>query len=140
MIEAARELMDLVKHAPQYTLWVLLGILFYKVFIAGSWIMIARLLIVKVHDYLSRPVEKKVEHKLGNLVIGSEGNVSAIISCLHAVRLRDKGRPSAYVSDYIHDADVVWLRGAIEEKLNQERAELAAKKPGPIEAAMINKL
>lgn len=67
MVEAAKELLEMVKHAPEYTLWVLLGILFYKVFIAGSWIMIVRLLILKAHDVITRP--RVAQYKIGTLVM-----------------------------------------------------------------------
>lgn len=55
MIEAAKELLEMVKHMPEYTLWVLLGILFYKVFIIGGWISVARLLINKIHHWATTP-------------------------------------------------------------------------------------
>lgn len=73
-MEAAKELLEMVKHAPEYTLWVLLGILFYKVFIAGSWIMIARLLILKTHHIIMNPQQtiKEVEYKFGRFYLGKE--------------------------------------------------------------------
>lgn len=121
MIEAARELMDIVKHAPEYTLWVLLGILFYKVFIAGSWIMVVRLLIIKLHDYMKDP--KRNETILKHEMCGKPVNEAALAkleSAMILLRTRNSEDPNRFKSEYIHESDAIWLSEAIVEKKNRE--------------------
>ena len=46
-MEELKELVGMVDKLPGMTLWILGGFLFYKLFIVGSWIALARLFIVK---------------------------------------------------------------------------------------------
>ncbi len=111
MIDAFKEMLDLVKHAPEYTMWVLLGILFYKVFIAGTWVMVARLLIVKLHDFVIRPPhEKTVKCKIIDMTLG-----------ITEERLAETLRmviPKHH--QYFHENHLRWLEDAIKEKKERE--------------------
>lgn len=112
MIDAAKEMLDLVKHMPEYTLWVLAGILFYKVFIIGSWIAIARLLINKAHDLLKHPrtitTVEKIDYNIKGLSI-NDGDVGGqLISTLDLVK---HGQP------YFHQFHADWLKDAVAYKL-----------------------
>ena len=55
MVDAMKEIMDIIKQMPELAIWVLAGLLFYKVVIIGSWFGIARLVIIKLYDGYSKP-------------------------------------------------------------------------------------
>lgn len=118
MVEAAKELLDLIKHAPEYTMWVLCGILFYKVFIIGSWIAIARLLINKVYDYLTTPIEKTIEYDINDRFITRDGAHIKFFALIDQVRKLNK---NGINSNYLHMQDVEWLEKAIIEKIEREK-------------------
>lgn len=109
MLEAAKEILEMVKHMPQYTLWVLTGILFYKVVIIGGWISIARLLINKTHDFLTKPrPPRSIEEtwKLSDLCISTDPRVETEMRAL-LYGLREKGL------SYLHYNDLEKLKKAI---------------------------
>lgn len=110
MIEVAKEFMELIKHAPQYTLWVLIGILFYKVFIIGSWIAIARLLIHKTYDVIMRGKEPK---QVNIKSILCEVDEELVKSTLLSV-------PRENLS-YFHASHLKWLDTAIKEKIERDK-------------------
>lgn len=143
MIEAAREMLDLVKHMPEYTLWVLIGILFYKVVIIGGWISVARLLINKLHNFavtpkvLPEPPVQKMD--LGKLIVVYDA-CDELISTLDMVRrysneisyLKGGGVPT-FQKSYLHRDDVAWMRKVLEEaalKHKQEITEAMSKAVG----------
>lgn len=112
MIEAAREILEMVKHMPQYTLWVLAGILFYKVFIVGSWIAIARLLIVKAHDLLSKPKVIELKHKDYRITDSAEERLSTLFYEMTKERAG---------SGYVHGSDIEYAISAIRQKRELEK-------------------
>lgn len=50
----------MLAHLPQLTVWVLAGFLAYKLAVVGSIYSVIRLVIVKVHDWKTQPVQFKV--------------------------------------------------------------------------------
>lgn len=52
MIEALKELVAMVKDLPEFALWILIGFLFYKLFVIGSIYSVIRLGINKFAEYL----------------------------------------------------------------------------------------
>lgn len=132
MLEAAREILEMVKHMPEYTLWVLLGILFYKVFIAGSWIMVARLLIVKLYEYFKSPPAKVVKYEINGQFIDEktkhafDGLLSRIKS--HRIELDPNGVSQFYSSSYIHSSDIAFLNQALTVAIEHEKNKKAEKK------------
>ena len=105
-------LIDMVANLPTLAVWVLVGYLVYKVAIVGSIYGVIRLLIVKIHDVLTRPQVTKTEYNIGNCAIDE-----AVANVLRAeiMRLSSTGR-------YIHPDDVAKLRKAVDAVL-VERAK-----------------
>lgn len=127
MIDAAKEIIELVKTMPDYALWILLGILFYKVFIAGSWIMVVRLLIIKIHDFLTRPTI--VQHEMcGNPI--DEKVRNDLDTVLYAVRKRGNDKHFVTTS-YFHQSDVEWLRNVVYAQIRKEEEENKKDEPHP---------
>lgn len=113
MIEALKEISDIIKQLPHLSIWILAGLLFYKVVIIGSWFGIARLVILKTHDLITKHMEEAKQPqdlKIGNILIDDklEPEFRAAIANL---RTNDLCR--------IHQSDIDWLMKAT----NQRRAE-----------------
>lgn len=121
MIDAAKELMGLVSHLPEYTLWILIGLLAYKVVIIGSVYGIIRLAINKFHDWATKPKTQEVQYSIAGKLIGGKDAVTRLNMILDSVRIRDTGDKSRYVSEYLHDSDLTWLETAIAEKAQRQR-------------------
>jgi hypothetical protein len=62
-MDEIKELLELVKALPNATLFVLAGYLVYKLVQIGSIYGIIRLVVVKVHDYFTTPVEYRFNGK-----------------------------------------------------------------------------
>jgi hypothetical protein len=107
MISEAKELIDLILKLPHMALWILTGVLFYKVVIIGSWFGIARLLIERGYSILTKPREFQV---LG-LTLTAEVGEDLKFALLN---IPTSGK-------YIYAADVQWLRQAIAEKREAEK-------------------
>lgn len=118
MIEAMKEVVDLVKQLPELSIWILCGVLIYKVIIIGSWFGIARLLIVKLHNFATSPRKIENVHKIDRYFITCDGAYDRFMACVH--RLRHK-RTRSPATEYIHLSDVAWLEEAIKEKEDRER-------------------
>lgn len=143
MIEAAKEMLDLVKHMPEYTLWVLLGILFYKVVIVGGWISVARLLVNKVsHGYekakelekVPPPPQVKQVEMNGKFILQDDTHVEFMNFLDEVINKRNLLRPPsktaagtfqmAFTQSYIHMDDVKWLKKILNEAYEREYAEI----------------
>ena len=99
-MEELKLLIDMVANLPQMALWVQIGLLGYKVAVIGSIYGVIRLLIVKTHDWLTRPRAMT----LGKLPINEETYEALNFEIKRLVR----------GSNYIHMSDVVKLRKAID--------------------------
>lgn len=115
MLDELKMLIDLVSKLPQLALWVLIGLFAYKVCVVGSIFGVARLLIVKLHSWMTTPKHElvKVDRVLAGSVI-SEG-------VLHEL-LAQFGRLQG-TAGYIHSSDVARLRAAIDDKIAKEAAK-----------------
>lgn len=102
-MEELKILIDMVAHLPQMALWVLIGFLGYKLAVLGSIYGTLRLLIVKLHDWLTGP--KRVEMTLGDLPINPD---------VHAA-LMTEIRRLRHATCYIHMSGVQRLRKALDE-------------------------
>lgn len=127
-MEELRMIVEMVAKLPQTALWVLIGFWAYKVMIIGSVYGVIRFVVSKTHDYLVRrkvipPEVKQIEVRamLDGLCIGSA------VDPLMAQLRRLAGRNVGIKSEYIHNQSVEWLRDAIDEKLERERAIDAGK-------------
>lgn len=106
MIEALKELVGIIKELPHIAVWILAGLLFYKVAVIGSIYGVIRLAIEKWHDYLIKP--KEVIEKLsldGIYVTGA--TKEEMTKLLHTLR-----KPGM---NYVHIDDIEALQKAMEE-------------------------
>lgn len=109
MVELVKELSGLIKDLPEFSIWILLGILFYKVVIVGSWLAILRLLILKCYDLLKPLTEPKPKQVY-------LGDILCMVSELRLKQiLLQIKRPDL---DYLHEDDVAWLDKVIKEAKN----------------------
>lgn len=120
-MEELKELVTLVGHLPALTVWVLLGYLLYKLAVVGSIYGVIKLGITRLFDWLQQRKAREVEYKevrpmLDGMCI--RGETDRLTAQLH--RLRGKGL--TIESNYIHDRSIDWLRQAIDEKEERERA------------------
>lgn len=114
-------LIEMVAHLPAMALWVLVGFFVYKVAIIGSVYGVIRFVAGRLFDWLQAKKTRKVEYKeirpmLEGMCIKAE--TERLIAQLH--RLRGKGLSIA--SEYIHSSSVDWLREAIDDKIEKDRA------------------
>lgn len=113
-------LIGMVTGLPAMAVWVLAGYLAYKLALVGSTFGIARLVVVRMFDWLSTAKAREVEYKeirpmLDGLCV--RGETDRLIAQLH----RLKGKGVSIKTDYIHGASVDWLREAIDAKIESER-------------------
>ncbi len=95
-------LIEMVSNLPTLAVWVLVGYLVYKVAVLGSVYGVLRLVIVKAHDWLTRP--KIVNWELGNMCITGPTK-DLLIEQLHRLRF----------TSYIHESGAQILRAALDE-------------------------
>ena len=138
MIDAFKEMLDMIKHAPEYTMWVLLGILFYKIFIAGSWMMVARLAIVKIHDYFKTPPTKKVEYHFNGHFIDetTRNSFEALISRIKSHKKELDSDSGFYNSSYIHSSDIAYLNQALSAQIKSDNEAYKAKQRQKAESSV----
>lgn len=115
MLEELKSLMDVIKDMPHMVMWVLAGLLFYKCVIVGSWFGICKLVILKLHDWLTKP--KKEELQIGSYCITSDQTVHKFKNVLLPMLVGVK----SYGGIYIHESDVDFAVAAIQEKKVREK-------------------
>ena len=97
-------LIDMVANLPKLAVWVLVGYLVYKVAVVGSIYGVIRLLIIKGHDWATKP--KTVALKIGAKPI-DESTAEALNAQIARV----------CSGQYYHMSDVQKLREALDAKL-----------------------
>jgi hypothetical protein len=97
-------LIEMVANLPALAVWVLVGYLAYKVAVVGSIYGVIRLLIVKVHDWATKP-------KIMALKIGAKPIDESTAEALNAQISR------VCNGSYYHMSDVQKLREALDAKL-----------------------
>lgn len=118
MLEIIKEAGIILKDLPDLAIWILVGILFYKVFIIGGTISLIKYLITKCHSYLtlkdenkSKPKEVITKYDINGRFITSDGALGIFNQLL------DEMHTGCGVnSSYIHKRDVEFLLEAIREK------------------------
>lgn len=98
-------LIEMVANLPTLAVWVLVGYLVYKVAVVGSIYGVIRLLIVKGHDWATKP-------KTVALTIGAKPIDESTAAALNAQIARVCGNGL-----YYHMSDVQKLREALDAKL-----------------------
>tara|TARA_R110000868_G_scaffold173530_1_gene409685 strand:+ start:3303 stop:3671 length:369 start_codon:yes stop_codon:yes gene_type:complete len=119
MIEIIKEAGEILKDLPDLAIWILMGILFYKVFIIGGIIAVIKLAINKCHSIMElssnnkvKPKEVITKYQLEDYFItDAMAPFKALIT-----ELRMNGKHNTY----IHKSDVEFLLDAIREKKERE--------------------
>jgi len=122
MMDDLKVLVGILQSLPTMALWVLVGVLIYKLAVVGSLTSLAILGINKLHDYL---IQRRVTYADVRPVLDGtciRGTLESLIAQLHRCR-RASGQ-------YIHISDVDWLREAIDDKI-QKDTEAAESKTKP---------
>lgn len=116
-MEELKMLIEMVAELPALAIWVLIGYFVYKVFIVGSVFGIIRLFIMKAHHWLTAPKVREVQ--LYDML--DEFTITEHIEPLveQVKRIRGIETRSGFRKSYIHLSDIVWLREAIDEKLER---------------------
>lgn len=115
MIEEVKELLKLIQHMPDYVMWVLAGILLYKVFIIGNVYALARYAINKLHDYLTR--EKTVKTVITYRGLFINENAELLLHSFirnHLTRV-DKNLNYVFESDVL-ELEKAWAEYKLKEK------------------------
>lgn len=115
MLEIIKEAGTILKDLPELAIWILLGILFYKVVIVGSIFGIIKLAINSAKEVAIKPKEKIIKYDIGKKFIKTDGAHSSFMELLD---LLNSG--VSINSDYVHRADVDFLVDAYKEKLEKD--------------------
>ena len=127
MLEIIKEAGTMLKDLPDLAIWILVGILFYKVFIIGGFISVFKFTVNKVITYLhdkkeieARPKEIITKYEINKRFIDDAMTEFDVL--LDELRLQRMGAVSGdgFKSDYIHKSDITFLRNAIAEKKERE--------------------
>lgn len=70
MVELLGQLMEMIKGMPDLAVWVLAGVLLYKVVLVGSWIGVIRLLINKVYAGFTK--ERVVKYDINKVMLDKQ--------------------------------------------------------------------
>ena len=105
-MEELKLLISMVANLPTLAVWVLVGYLAYKVVIVGSIYGVMRLVIIKWHDWATKP--KTVALKIGAKPI-DESTAEALNAQIARV----------CNGTYYHMSDVQTLREALDERLKK---------------------
>lgn len=97
MLQELKEILGIIKDLPHMVMWVLAGLLLYKVVVIGSIYGVIKLAIDRLHDWLTRP--RTVTHvwKLESFYMIDDAK-SALSGFLHAKIQRS--------TNYTHLSDV----------------------------------
>ena len=113
MIELIKELGVILKDLPDLAIYIMIGVLTYKVFIIGSSFSLARFFIVKLHDFMSKPKKVVTEFEFDDVVYNHDGGIKELKSLLAYLKgINDNHNLSPEHIDF--------LREALNEKLERE--------------------
>jgi hypothetical protein len=104
-MEDLKLLIEMVSGLPSLAIWVLAAYLAYKIAVVGSIYAVIRLLIIKLHDWLTKPVALK---------IGTRPIDESTAEALNAQIAR------VFSGSYCHMSEVQTLREALDAKLKGE--------------------
>lgn len=120
MIEILEKAGQTLKDLPELAIWILIGILLYKVIIVGSVFGLIKLFILKLHDYLTKPKELPVKKVfLDGYFITHDGTYEKFRSVI-----REMIHYNSKVSNrdnYLHRCDVEFIKQAIIEKRQRDQ-------------------
>lgn len=108
MIEELKELLKLIQHMPDYVMWVLAGILFYKVFIVGNIYALIRFAIHKLHDYMTKEKVVRTEITYRGICISQEVELQLHSFLKNHLIRRDKNLNYIFEGD-LNDLEKAWI-------------------------------
>ena len=114
MIELIKEAGSVLKELPDIAVYILVGILFYKIAILGSIFGIVKLAINKTHDLLTRPKEVTHRYCLGDYLLddAAKARFEDLLSEMH------KRTNSSF--KYLYESDFDFAIRAFREKIERE--------------------
>lgn len=119
MIDIVKEMAQVIAMLPHIAVWILTGLLIYKVCVIGSIYGVVRLGITKLFDAYTRRLESKekpqiVDYNIGGLFIRTDGTLKRFIDVVKQAKRESQG-PSGL--NYLHDKDVAWIEDAVKMKI-----------------------
>lgn len=121
MLEIIKEAGTILKDLPELAVWILIGILFYKVFIIGSSLAFAKYCVNKLHDFLTKPKEVIRKVDVSDRFICHDGTFNRFINLLDKVKAHSEWLNQNLVSKYFHGRDVAWLEKAVERQILEDQ-------------------
>jgi len=120
MVDTLKEITDLIKDLPELAVWILVGLLFYKVVIIGSYFGIIRLAILKLHDYLKSEKKQVYKTVLDKHFITHDQTPDLFMDLIRLLKKRhNRGMGvRAGLSDYVHSRDVEWAIRILEKEID----------------------
>lgn len=112
-METLQILTDMVKELPEMAIWVIIVFFAYKVVFIGSIFGLVRFAIKTLHAIIVSAPTRKTFYR--DLKILSDDNGALKNQVVRILGVRSKSKAC------IHDEDIDWLRGAIDEKIESEK-------------------
>lgn len=112
MIEELKQILEIVKDLPHLVMWVLAGLLVYKIAIIGSMFGIVKLFIERMHSLLTK--EKTYKYKVSDHII-SDVTEADIDDVFRAMKMS--------TGVYIHKSDIERLKTIINEYKESARKQ-----------------
>ena len=123
MIEEMKMILDSIGDLTGIALWVVAGLIGYKLVIylstAGALIYLGKMLIVKVHDCITREKTIDFTTDINARCLSTDNIKSRILLLLDRVR----SQPGLFQGGYLHAQHVDWLEDAIKEKEKNDEQE-----------------
>jgi uncharacterized protein YqhQ len=124
VVGIVKELAEVLKDLPDLAIWIMIGILFYKVVIVGSIFGIIKLAITKAHDAITKPKTVVTEYKLDDVVYQYDGSLMKLKDFLRGVVSLNNGYR-------LSTDEVNFIIEAYEEKIQRENVTKSHQlKPG----------
>lgn len=110
-MDELKVLVEMVANLPQMALWVAAGFWAYKVIVIGSVYGLIRFTVLHIYRMYTAEKMTNATHRIGDMVITAQLNNL----------LAQLKRVATY--NYIHSAEVEWLKQAIDDKMEKDAEE-----------------
>lgn len=127
MIEALREIVGIIEKLPHIAVWILAGLLLYKICVIGSIYSVVRLCVLKLCEAYSKRLEsaakpKIVDYNLGQFFIRTDDTLKKFVDVVQLFKASSQATRNERFN-YVHNADVEWLEDAIKMKMDKNNAD-----------------
>jgi hypothetical protein len=113
MIELLTKLGEVLKEVPEFAIWIMLGLLVYKIIIVGSYFSIIKLFIIKLHEWLMKERIQITSLKIDRHIISCDDTPSNLLEFINSIK---NTGATGINSEYVHSSDIEWVTEAIKEK------------------------